>query len=254
MQADWWTLALQAVNFLVLVWLLQRFLYKPVLAVIERRKALAAEAFDDAAQSKAAADTEREALEAERAGLAQEHQGLAREMHETLESERKAVLAAAREEAEELLESARADIEQERRRALDALRVEVAQLASDLASTVLAQVGISPAVQNRELLGRVDASLATLAQTERERLRGDLQAPGSALTVVSARGLSPQEQAGWRSMLSRHLGDGAEVIFAEDPALLGGVELRFPHALFSFAWSELLDQGKRDLTADESTG
>ena len=38
MALDWSTLALEAVNFLILVWLLQRFLYRPVLAAIDRRR------------------------------------------------------------------------------------------------------------------------------------------------------------------------------------------------------------------------
>ena len=38
MRIDWWTLALQAANFLVLVWLLQHFLYRPVLAIIVERQ------------------------------------------------------------------------------------------------------------------------------------------------------------------------------------------------------------------------
>ena len=38
MQFSWWTFLIQGVNFLVLVWLLQRFLYKPVAEVIARRR------------------------------------------------------------------------------------------------------------------------------------------------------------------------------------------------------------------------
>ena len=39
MHFDWWTLALQTVNFAILVWLLQRFLYKPVLRMVDARRA-----------------------------------------------------------------------------------------------------------------------------------------------------------------------------------------------------------------------
>ncbi len=39
MELNWTTFALEAVNFLVLVWILKRFLYKPVLAAIAQRKA-----------------------------------------------------------------------------------------------------------------------------------------------------------------------------------------------------------------------
>ena len=38
MRIDWWTLALQAANFLVLVWLLQHFLYRPVQGIIAERQ------------------------------------------------------------------------------------------------------------------------------------------------------------------------------------------------------------------------
>ena len=39
MHLDWWTIALQTINFAILVWLLHRFLYKPVLRMIDARKA-----------------------------------------------------------------------------------------------------------------------------------------------------------------------------------------------------------------------
>jgi F-type H+-transporting ATPase subunit b len=39
MQIDWTTFVLEIVNFLVLVWILKRFLYKPVLAILTRRRA-----------------------------------------------------------------------------------------------------------------------------------------------------------------------------------------------------------------------
>ena len=48
MHLDWWTIGLQTVNFAVLVWLLHRFLYKPVLGVIDARKAELQRQYDDA--------------------------------------------------------------------------------------------------------------------------------------------------------------------------------------------------------------
>ncbi len=44
MPIDWFTVAAQVINFLILVWLLKRFLYKPILAAIdEREKGIAAQ-------------------------------------------------------------------------------------------------------------------------------------------------------------------------------------------------------------------
>ncbi len=44
MLIDWFTVVAQAINFLILVWLLQRFLFKPILGAIdEREKGIAAQ-------------------------------------------------------------------------------------------------------------------------------------------------------------------------------------------------------------------
>ena len=48
MEFDWTTFALEVLNFLVLVWLLKRFFYRPVLAVIEARRAANAKTIADA--------------------------------------------------------------------------------------------------------------------------------------------------------------------------------------------------------------
>ena len=48
MELDWTTFVLEVLNFLVLVWLLKRFLYRPVLAVIEARRAETANKLDGA--------------------------------------------------------------------------------------------------------------------------------------------------------------------------------------------------------------
>ena len=40
MKIDWWTLGLQTINVLVLLWVLQRFLLKPVQAMIAQRQKL----------------------------------------------------------------------------------------------------------------------------------------------------------------------------------------------------------------------
>lgn len=48
MEIDWVTFTLEIVNFLILVWILQRFLYKPILQTIARRKAAIEKTLADA--------------------------------------------------------------------------------------------------------------------------------------------------------------------------------------------------------------
>ena len=48
MELNWSTFVLEIINFLILVWILKRFLYKPVLEVIRRRQANIQKNLDDA--------------------------------------------------------------------------------------------------------------------------------------------------------------------------------------------------------------
>ena len=69
MHIDWWTLGLQAVNALVLIWLLAHFLYRPVVNAIAARQKAAGQLLTDAQAAKAAAEAERQKAAAETAGL-----------------------------------------------------------------------------------------------------------------------------------------------------------------------------------------
>ncbi len=60
MQIDWFTTAAQIVNFLILVWLLKKFLYKPVLNAMERRQQRIAESLREAEERQSQADREKE--------------------------------------------------------------------------------------------------------------------------------------------------------------------------------------------------
>ena len=58
MHIDWSTLALQTINVLVLVWLLARFLFRPVKTIIAERRAAAEKLLADAAATRAQAEAD----------------------------------------------------------------------------------------------------------------------------------------------------------------------------------------------------
>src|SRR5580693_9013750 len=60
MLIDWFTVGAQALNFLILVWLMKRFLYKPIIGAIEAREKLIAAELADAAAKKAEAQKDRD--------------------------------------------------------------------------------------------------------------------------------------------------------------------------------------------------
>ncbi|MBS0305300.1 MAG: F0F1 ATP synthase subunit B, partial [Proteobacteria bacterium] len=70
MKIDWWTLALQAVNALVLIWLLSRVLYRPVARVIAERGEAAAKLLADADSERERARMAADAAAAQQAEIA----------------------------------------------------------------------------------------------------------------------------------------------------------------------------------------
>jgi F-type H+-transporting ATPase subunit b len=70
MNFSWWTFALQAANFLILVWLLQRFLFKPVKAIVARRKEEISHALTEESAEKESAERLKREMEAKRSRLA----------------------------------------------------------------------------------------------------------------------------------------------------------------------------------------
>lgn len=250
MQIDWWTFALQAVNFLVLVWLLQRFLYKPVREVIEKRKALVEQAFAEAAKQKGEAEAAQRSFEASRTELARERQDLLNKMHEELAAERERIIEQARREAGQLIEAARASIAEEREAALAGIRGQVADLAVELAATLLRKVG--SVALNDAFLERVEQQLRALPTEERDRLRKDLAADGARLTVVTATPLPEEERERWRTRLGTSLVQREATEFETDPGLIGGAELRFPHAVIRFTLADQLAKAKGILLGNET--
>lgn len=250
MQIDWWTLALQAVNFLVLVWLLWRFLYRPVKEVIEKRKQLAEQAFADADRQKSEAEAARLRFEEGRAGLAQERQDMLKKIHEELEAERRKVLEEAKGKADQLLEAARKSIAEEREAALAEIREQVAALAVELASDLLRKGGSS--ASSGVFLAQLERQLKDMPADEQERLQKDLAADSARVTVVTAAPLTPEEQGQWTDMLSDGLGQGEKADFATDSEILGGAELRFPHAVLKLTWADQLRKAKELLRRDDA--
>ncbi|MCB1741663.1 MAG: F0F1 ATP synthase subunit delta [Gammaproteobacteria bacterium] len=249
MQIDWWTLALQTINFLVLVWLLTHFLYRPVRQVIAERKALAEQALVDAHEAERVAESRQQALDEAIADAARQRESMLKEHHQALEAERAAVLDKAHEEARALTEAGRHEIAQERRAAERALREQASELAVELAAALLRSC--EHALPGEFFVQRVEQELGELPAHELERLSRDLTANGGRLGVVTATALDSTEQDHWKTRLLERLGCQAPVDFSIDAELLAGVELHFPHSVLRYSWADQLSQARARLLQDD---
>ncbi len=131
------SLIIQLLNFLILLAILYRLLYKPLLAKLEERSAAIKTSLEAAeAAREAAAKQQEENAERLRAAYAEAQSIRAAALKEAAEEQRKLV-EAARREAQQLVESAKAQTDADIRRARDELRREVSEIAVAVAEKLV---------------------------------------------------------------------------------------------------------------------
>ncbi len=246
MQLDWQTLTLQTVNFAILVWLLQRFLYRPVLRIVDARRAEVQSRTDAAAAAESQAKAQLAAIETQRAGIAAEREAALREA--AAQAERAARERASRADADAaaVLDKARSALAAERAHALTGLQRDALELGADVARRLLDQM---PAKLRAEAwMERIDAQLATLSSEDREGLV-PAGADQTGLTVVTAAPLSAENAEDWRVRLRRRFGERLAISFIVDEALVAGAELHFPTAILRFSWQSVLAAIRSDMDA-----
>jgi F-type H+-transporting ATPase subunit b len=243
MNFSWWTLALQAANFLILVWLLQRFLFKPVKAMVIRRKEEVSHALAEAAAEKLAAERLRQDLEAAKTEVRAVQQKMIDQVNATVSSERRKMIDEARSEVEQIHNAAIKRLEDERAAFRDELYARTVELATSLAERMLIETAESSVEQR--FLRRIVDYLDRMPPEERSKL---LPRNGYRnLLVTTAHRLDASEQSNWREQLARRLGAAPSISFNTDPALLAGAVLTFPHAILNFNWRDTLALALREL-------
>ena len=126
------------VNFILLAAALYRFLYKPVLAMLDQRRAAIDQALDEAAATHRAAAEADQRLQERIAAAQLKADGIMGQAKSQAEQAAAAILEQARQRAEAQLAAADLNIEAERNRALAELSTQIADLAIDAAQGALA--------------------------------------------------------------------------------------------------------------------
>ena len=124
-----WSVLIQAFNFLLLLFLLSKLLYKPILAKMDERSQAIQRSLDEAQAARAQAQKEREEHVAKIQAAHAEAQQIRAEALKDAADEQRRLVEAAKAEAARLVTSARQEMEQDVRRARQELRQEVADLA-----------------------------------------------------------------------------------------------------------------------------
>ncbi|MFT3721409.1 F0F1 ATP synthase subunit delta [Pseudorhodoferax sp.] len=239
MRIDWWTLGLQTVNLLVLLWLLGRFLFRPLARIVAERQQAANRLLDDAQaerqKAQAAATAERDAAAAGRGALIEQ-------ARQDAEAQRAALLEAANEEARQLRAQAEAAIEHLRAEEDQRIGRRASLLATDIAARLMQR--LPGPVPVAGFLPGLEQALAALP----EAARAALGTPGQPVVLRLAGAPGAGEQAQCADALARALGRRIDFTLQTDPALIAGLRLEAPTAVVDNNLRADVDRIARELT------
>jgi len=246
MRVDWWTLAFQTVNVLILIWLLSRYLYQPLVAIIDRRQREMNKLLADASAARQAASDARVEVSRIESEIKAGRDALIGQATADAQAHRVELLAQASRDVDKLRADAAAAIARERAAAQNALIECASALAIDIAIRLLNRVDRVASLDG--FLRDLQQQIAELAPQTRAMLgQADTN---NALEVVTASPLSDAVADRVSRILQEALGSPLEFVFRDDPALIAGIELRTQHVVLRNSWKADLDRIREELKRD----
>lgn len=223
MELSWSTFVLEIINFLVLVWILKRFFYKPVLDVIARRREGIEKSLTDAQQTKSEAEKLQEQYQNRLADWDKEKQQARESLMQEVEAERSRKMAELKNDLEQEREKAHV-IEQRRQADVERKAEEAALALSTRFATRLLQQAAGPEMETR-LVELALNELTDLSDEQIAALRTSYgQAPETAI-VVSAFPLAEEHHNKLKQAIATLTDQALPVQFEQDSELLAGLRI-----------------------------
>jgi len=254
MLIDWFTVCAQILNFLVLVWLMKRFLYKPILSAIETRETKIAAEIAAADAKKAESQKEHDEFQHKNEQFDQQRAALMTKATDEARAERERLLGEARKAADdlaakrkELLSTDAQNINEAlSRRARQEIFAITRRTLSDLATTSL-----------EERMGEVfTRRLREMDASAKTALGEALKTARSPSVLRSAFELPDPERAAIQNALNETFSTSVELRFETSPDLISGIELSVNGQKVGWSIAEYLTSLERSvddlLTANAS--
>lgn len=240
MLIDWFTVVAQALNFLILVWLLKRFLFGPISNAISERQASISATLVEAAATKLQAETEKEQYQTQKAELEQRRDTVLKEAVAAAEAEKKRLLEEAQRVADALRQSRLESLQSQEHKLEQALRLRAQEHALSLARDILGR--LSATELDRAMVATFLERLAQLEPASLETLVGALEPTGGQVQVRAAGELSGSLRAELEAGVEKVLLQKLQWSYRLDPTLVSGFELMAEGHKLSWSSAELLEK------------
>jgi F-type H+-transporting ATPase subunit b len=242
---DWFTFGAQVVNFVILLLLLKRFLYRPVIAAVDRRRERIDERVEAAEEARRTAREERREAAAEREQLEEERARRLQEIEREAEEAREESLAEVREEARAARERWHRALHRERASFLAELRELAAREIQRSVRSVLSEM------TGRDIEGEaVDLlvdRLDDLEDDEREAFAEAVRSRDGAVEVRTRFGLPDGQRERLEARLREVVGRPVETRVETAGDVVWGIDLRAGDLKIGWSVASRLDALEEEL-------
>lgn len=232
MHIDWFVFFAQIVNFLILVFLLKRFLYGRIVKAMDNRESMIIKRFEEAENLKKEAEKSAALFEEKNRTLAQKQEELLNQMVQAAEHQKKELLEKARQDVDAIRERWRETIIMEKNSFLQDLRQRAGKQIYSITRRILDDM--ADADLEERIVRVFIKRLENMDDVQREAL-SDSVVKGSGIIIQSAFPLSEHLQTAIRDALERQTGGLPYIQYEVSSEIISGIELRaHGHKL---AWS-----------------
>ncbi len=223
MELNWSTFTLEIVNFLVLVWLLKRFLYQPVKRIVERRRQEIEARLAEAGHRKREAEDMKERYERRLADWEQEKKKAWETLRREMEAERQRQMATLSEALAEARKKTEVVWEQEKREWRRQAEEQALVLGAKFVTRLLER--LADEHLHRRLLALLLEGLTQWPAEESAALRRDFHTTRGEVKVLSAFALDEKDRQRLMEALRVLMDAAVQCQFATDSTLLAGLRI-----------------------------
>jgi len=240
MQIDWFVLFAQMVNFLILLYLLKRFLYTRIISAMNEREAKMIARFEEAQRLKREAEEAAIGYEEKNASLQVEAEKMLNEAREAASRRQKELMDSARGEVDSIRQRWVETVLQEKASFLENLRQRTGRQVYAIARRILTDLA-DTAIEKKMIDVLIDR-IRSLDPEEGAAIRSALEDSGEGVTVQSAFPLAPEDRQRLTAAVRKLTGKpNTAVSYQESPDLISGIELLASGHRVAWSISEYLD-------------
>ncbi len=233
MSIDWFTVVAQIINFLILVWLMKRFLYKPILKAIDVREKRIATELADADAKKAEAEIERDEFQKKNEDFDRQYAVQLSKVSVEVKAERERLLDEARKEADNMSAKRQELLRNDAHNLNKSISLRTQQEVFAIARRALADLGTTSL---EERLG--DVFIRRLREMDgkaKEVLSKALKAATEPSLLRSAFDLPAEQRVTIQNALNETFMGEIHLQFVTAPDLISGIE--FSANGYKIAWN-----------------